>query len=201
MATSVVAAAGLMTATAGPAAAGHSTFAFPSAGSTVVASDGVVGPGQYGGFWSAARGDSVTETFSGPVAVNRAVLRLGVPSNSLSAGNGVDWAVEVNGQVVGSFSVAAGETGTKVVDLSFPPIAGPDYTVSIRVTNEVPTFGGSIFLAFDGPGAGSLELYPATVSDKDQCKKGGWQNLTDDEGNTFRNQGQCVSSTNKKKSK
>lgn len=28
---------------------------------------------------------------------------------------------------------------------------------------------------------------------KDQCKKGGWQDLTDADGNSFRNQGQCVS--------
>lgn len=28
---------------------------------------------------------------------------------------------------------------------------------------------------------------------KDDCKKGGWQDMTDDDGNAFRNQGQCVS--------
>ena len=28
---------------------------------------------------------------------------------------------------------------------------------------------------------------------KDECKNGGWQNLADDEGDAFRNQGQCVS--------
>jgi hypothetical protein len=31
---------------------------------------------------------------------------------------------------------------------------------------------------------------------KDACKKGGYANLTDGEGNTFRNQGQCVSYMN-----
>ena len=34
---------------------------------------------------------------------------------------------------------------------------------------------------------------PATPSSKDQCKKYGWQNLQDANGQTFRNQGQCVS--------
>jgi hypothetical protein len=29
--------------------------------------------------------------------------------------------------------------------------------------------------------------------DMDQCKKGGWQDLEDDEGNSFKNQGDCVS--------
>jgi hypothetical protein len=33
---------------------------------------------------------------------------------------------------------------------------------------------------------------PVAVT-KDQCKKGGWQNLADDEGNAFKNQGDCVS--------
>jgi hypothetical protein len=28
---------------------------------------------------------------------------------------------------------------------------------------------------------------------KEQCKKGGWQDMTDADGNSFRNQGQCVS--------
>jgi hypothetical protein len=33
-------------------------------------------------------------------------------------------------------------------------------------------------------------------SNKDDCKKGGYKNLTDQNGNPFRNQGQCVSWTN-----
>jgi hypothetical protein len=32
-----------------------------------------------------------------------------------------------------------------------------------------------------------------TVTTKDQCKNGGWQNFVDDEGNSFKNQGDCVS--------
>jgi hypothetical protein len=31
---------------------------------------------------------------------------------------------------------------------------------------------------------------------KDDCKKDGWKNLQDDDGNNFKNQGQCVSHTN-----
>jgi hypothetical protein len=34
---------------------------------------------------------------------------------------------------------------------------------------------------------------PNTPTNKDQCKKGGWQNLEDANGNAFKNQGQCVS--------
>lgn len=32
-----------------------------------------------------------------------------------------------------------------------------------------------------------------TATDKDQCKNGGWQNVTDNNGNSFKNQGDCVS--------
>jgi hypothetical protein len=35
-----------------------------------------------------------------------------------------------------------------------------------------------------------------TPSDKDACKKDGWMNLTDQNGQAFKNQGQCVSWTN-----
>lgn len=35
-----------------------------------------------------------------------------------------------------------------------------------------------------------------TPSTKDECKQGGWMNLTDQNGQAFKNQGQCVSWTN-----
>ncbi|RJQ34410.1 hypothetical protein C4556_02725 [Candidatus Parcubacteria bacterium] len=39
----------------------------------------------------------------------------------------------------------------------------------------------------------TLFTYEVPVpTEKDQCKKGGWQNYADDEGNSFKNQGQCV---------
>jgi hypothetical protein len=34
---------------------------------------------------------------------------------------------------------------------------------------------------------------PTSPQSKEDCKKGGWQNLTDAEGNPFKNQGDCVS--------
>ena len=33
-------------------------------------------------------------------------------------------------------------------------------------------------------------------ANKDACKKGGWQNLTDGDGQPFKNQGECVSYAN-----
>jgi hypothetical protein len=38
-----------------------------------------------------------------------------------------------------------------------------------------------------------------TPTSADQCKKGGYANLADENGNPFKNQGQCVSSVNKNK--
>jgi hypothetical protein len=47
---------------------------------------------------------------------------------------------------------------------------------------------------------GSTTIYnfePFKVaSDKDQCKNNGYKNYTDDNGQPFKNQGQCVSFTN-----
>jgi hypothetical protein len=37
---------------------------------------------------------------------------------------------------------------------------------------------------------------PTSASNKDDCKNGGWQNLLDSNGQAFKNQGQCVSSSN-----
>ena len=36
----------------------------------------------------------------------------------------------------------------------------------------------------------------ATATDKESCKKGGWQSLVREDGSTFKNQGDCVSYTN-----
>jgi hypothetical protein len=38
---------------------------------------------------------------------------------------------------------------------------------------------------------------PTSPTTKDQCKNGGYQNYTDDNGNPFRNQGQCVAFVNR----
>jgi hypothetical protein len=48
----------------------------------------------------------------------------------------------------------------------------------------------NVFFFQAGVDAVQLTTSPAT---KDQCKKGGWQNLTDPAGTAFQNQGDCVS--------
>ena len=171
----------------GGATAQSTTFAFPSSTSTVVGSLGFIDADEVGFFWSAQRGDRVSETFSGPSSVNRAILNVEVVRNVLSGAQHVDWNLEINGTVVGSFTVSPGFTGPLTVDVSFPPILGPTYAVTIRVTNNVPGGAGSHTLAYAGNFAHSIELanFPTT---KKQCKKGGWRSF-----GVFKNQGDCVS--------
>lgn len=67
-------------------------------------------------------------------------------------------------------------TGIQVVSDSFSAVGA--HTVLIDNTNV----DGTVY-----------DYDPNTPSNKEQCKKGGWQNLEDANGQPFRNQGQCVS--------
>ena len=175
---------------AGATAQISQTFDFPSSDSTVVGSVGFIDADEVGFFWSMQRGDRVSETFtfSGPSSINRALLKVQVVFNGLGGGQSVNWNLEINGTVVGNFTVPAGFTGPRTLDVSFPPIAGPTYAVTIRVTNTVPAGGGSHTLAYAGNFAHSIELFATLPTTKAQCKKGGWRDFE-----IFKNQGDCVS--------
>ena len=110
---------------------------FPSSTSTVVGSVVFIDADEAGYFWSAARGDRVAETFSGPARVRVAVLKLDVVANTLCCGATVDWTVSINGTDVGQFQVTEGQTGPLTVRCRFPRITGGTYAVDMRVTNEV----------------------------------------------------------------
>jgi len=71
----------------------------------------------------------------------------------------------------------AGPIGTYRV-LSVALVVDPTYGQVLRFDNA--NIDGTVY-TFDHP------------SDKDQCKDGGWQNLTRTDGTRFRNQGDCVS--------
>ena len=156
----VVAVSAALVLAVAPPQAEAATFDFPSNDSTVVASTatGFVDSDEVGFFWSAVRGDLVSETFMGPTAVNRAILNVHVVTNSLTATNHVDWNLTINGVIVGGFSVASGFTGPITLNVGFPAIFGPTYTVAIKVTNTVPGGGGSHTLAYAGNFAHSIEL-------------------------------------------
>jgi hypothetical protein len=78
--------------------------------------------------------------------------------------------------VVIQFTVTAG-TGA---------LAGATGEIVLTGTSRGPGAIGDVF-AMTGT------LTTPVPTDKDQCKKGGWQNLADDQGEPFKNQGQCVS--------
>lgn len=57
-------------------------------------------------------------------------------------------------------------------------------------------YGGGFTESFSTPEGPQLEPVsppPGEPTTADDCKKGGWETLTDDEGTPFRNQGNCVS--------
>lgn len=146
----------------GTALAGVHTF--PSASSTVVGSTGFITPTEVGFFWSAARGDSVQQTFADPLGVvSGLTLDMVIPRNSLTAGNFVNWAVELNGTEVGMFTVPSGQTGPISNTFSFAPIASPgSYQVRVEARNTVPGGGGSH--TFGAVERTSVTLVPAPAS-------------------------------------
>lgn len=142
---------------AGFATTAYAAYDFPSDDSDVIASMGFVDASQVGYFWSVARGDSVVETFTTDfLSIDRAILDVEVITNVLAPTAFTNWDVLINGALVGNFNVLQGYTGVVHVDVSFPPIAGPEYVVELRVTNEVAGGEGSISLAYADPYAHSL---------------------------------------------
>jgi len=133
-------------------------FSYPSASSTVVASVGFINAEEVGYFWSASRGDSVTETFTAGSSISSYKLDVDVVSNALNGGAFVNWNVTINGILVDNFTVNEGFFGTVSRTASFSAIAGPNYTVQVRVTNEVPGGQGSHTLRYAGVGAHQVEL-------------------------------------------
>jgi hypothetical protein len=133
-------------------------FAFPSATSTVVGSVGFINDCEIGYFWSAARGDSVSQTIHSYKKIKHVVLDVSVIENFLSNGAEVDWTLSVNGHDVGSFVVSQGFLGVAHLDVTFGKIKGPNFDIRIRVTNEVPSGDGSITLAYSDCGTHQIIL-------------------------------------------
>lgn len=118
---------------------------YPSATSAVVGSVGFISPDEVGFFWSATRGDSVQQTLADALPmVTQVKLDLVVPRNSLTAGNSLNWAVELNGTEVGTFSVPSGTTGPISHTFDFAGISSPGaYTLRVEARNTIPGGGGS----------------------------------------------------------
>jgi hypothetical protein len=138
-------------------------FSYPSSSSTIVGSVGFIDAEQVGYFWSVGRGDSVTETFAAAEpSVTSYKLDVDVVENVLNSGAFVNWDVLINGVTVDNFTVNEGFLGTVSRTASFAAIAGPNYTVELRVTNEVAGGQGSHSLRYAGTGLHQVELLGQT---------------------------------------
>jgi len=69
------------------------------------------------------------------------------------------------------------------------------YTFKATSAGTALSFASQIVGAF-GPALDNVsvvETAPPPPTDKEQCKDNGWKTLVDDQGNHFKNQGDCVS--------
>jgi hypothetical protein len=113
----------------------------------------------------------VGQSYSGTglASVDHLVLHLDI-DNRLASAHFVDWKVEINGIVVGTWARAQAD-GSGFVDFSFnfADIAGAGtYLLQMFVTNEVPVGGGSIGFLLAGSTATFDEIAkvpePATLA-------------------------------------
>jgi hypothetical protein len=93
----------------------------------------------------------------------------------------------------GTCVVAAGAGGAPFYTLSALQAACPNAVV-IGFGVNIGTYNPSYVVETDGVDFnGTTYNFQTTPLSKDDCKNGGWQNLTDGSGQPFPNQGQCVS--------
>jgi choice-of-anchor C domain-containing protein len=83
-------------------------------------------------------------------------------------------------------TVAAGNT------LANMKWAAQTYSFTATSASTTLTFTSTTATAY-GPALDDVRVVAATPTAKDDCKNGGWQHLTDGQGHTFKNQGDCVS--------
>lgn len=124
-----------------------------------------------------------------------------------------DWhTLEIEVTFIDGFAGAPGEAGNDVVDIwvdGTKVLSGTSWETCYAFTGSGEPRGIDR-LAFSRASAGMSEvgggLYfdnvmisdqlperAATPASTEDCRKGGWQSLTDDDGRPFRNQGDCVS--------
>lgn len=103
-------------------------------------------------------GDQISETIAtNAPAVSGAVLDLNIPLNSAQVD--IDFAVFLNDTQIGAFSVPTMSTAPIHEEFEFAPITGPEYTLRVTETNEVPPGQGSLTIG-TGAAVGSIALRP-----------------------------------------
>lgn len=135
-------------------------------------------------------------------------------NGTVTNGNWQQWDVDA-GQMwssrsfsEGTCSVVAGSGGAPFYTLAGLQAACPDAVVlgfGVNIGSNNPSYdvltdgvnynGTTYNFEVTPPVTPTPSVRPAT--DKDACKNNGYKNFTDANGNVFRNQGQCVSSTNR----
>ena len=96
----------------------------------------------------------------------------------------------------GTCTVVAGGGGAPFYTLEGLQAACPDAVVQgfgVNIGSNNPSYNVEADLVNFNGTTYNFEPFQ-TPNDKDQCKKDGWKNLADSQGNSFKNQGQCVSS-------
>jgi hypothetical protein len=88
-------------------------------------------------------------------------------------------------------------TGTAMVQEVFTSEEGlgrPPTTYDCAVSNDCVVLVGGLTETIQFRGAAApISFGAATPTSKADCKNGGWRDLANDQGQPFRNQGQCVS--------
>lgn len=96
---------------------------------------------------------------------------------------------------LGTCLVTAGGGGAPFYNLAALAVACPDAVVAgfgVNIGSNNPSYDVEADLVNFNGTTYNFEPY-AVASDKEQCKKNGWTNLKDNQGNSFKNQGDCVS--------
>ena len=102
-------------------------------------------------------GDQISEVVTTDDAlVSRAIFDLVIPANNSQVQ--IDFDVFVNDIPIGTLSVPAMQTGPIHQEYDFDPISGPDYTVRLTETTQVPGGQGSLTIGYAAADAGTLEL-------------------------------------------
>jgi hypothetical protein len=96
----------------------------------------------------------------------------------------------------GDCNVTAGSGGAPFYTLSDLKTACPDAVVAgfgVNIGSNNPSYDVEADLVDFNGTTYNFEPFLAKATDKDACKDGGWQYLSDANGNAFKNQGLCVS--------
>ena len=96
---------------------------------------------------------------------------------------------DATGAPVGAYSYDTAEQANDLVNMKW--IAPTTYSFKARSASTTLTFTSTTAGSF-GPAIDNVAVTQTLATGAD-CKKGGWQNMVDKNGISFRNQGDCVS--------